>query len=55
MAAPMSFSCSYGTCRSEMDARYHLNSRDPQLYALLTKVYTSNRGQTASGLKICYS
>ena len=54
-ATPLPCSCSYGTCRSETDVRYHLNQRDPQLYALLNQVYTNNRGTTGSGLKICYA
>jgi len=46
--------CSYGQCRSEADARYHLWERDPQLYSLLASVYTNNDASKASGLTVCY-
>ncbi|KAL8575887.1 hypothetical protein ACOMHN_027285 [Nucella lapillus] len=40
-------------CRTEMDARRHLQQVDPKLYALLVYVYTSNRPQLPSGLTVC--
>ncbi|KAL8589360.1 hypothetical protein ACOMHN_021512 [Nucella lapillus] len=46
--------CSYGPCRTEMEARNHLLSRDPNLYNFLVHIYTNGQGSLSSGIKTCY-
>ncbi|XP_076469243.1 uncharacterized protein LOC143299745 [Babylonia areolata] len=46
--------CSYGECRTEMDARQHLRSRDYNLYNFLAHIWTNGRGDLSSGIKTCY-
>ncbi|KAL8575883.1 hypothetical protein ACOMHN_027281 [Nucella lapillus] len=40
-------------CRTEMEARRHIQQVDPQLYTLLSYVYTDNRPQLHSHLTAC--
>ncbi|XP_076465512.1 uncharacterized protein LOC143297193 [Babylonia areolata] len=40
-------------CRTEMEARHHIQQQDPKLYQLLVYVYTNNRPQLPSGLAVC--
>ncbi|XP_076451415.1 uncharacterized protein LOC143287339 [Babylonia areolata] len=40
-------------CGSEQEVRQHLHSRDPQLWSLLTDVYTQGNATLTSGLTIC--
>ncbi|XP_076468121.1 uncharacterized protein LOC143298956 [Babylonia areolata] len=40
-------------CRTEMDARRHVQQKDPKLYNLLVYVYTNNRPQLPGGLTVC--
>ncbi|KAK7486169.1 hypothetical protein BaRGS_00022635 [Batillaria attramentaria] len=45
--------CSGGKCRTEMQARDHIQAKDPQLATILSHVYTNGHIHTASGIKVC--
>ncbi|KAK7091426.1 uncharacterized protein [Littorina saxatilis] len=45
--------CGGHRCRTEADVRHRIQSQDPNLFSLLSHVYTSDHPTTPSGITIC--
>ncbi|KAK3586222.1 hypothetical protein CHS0354_003295 [Potamilus streckersoni] len=45
--------CGLSLCRTEAEERQHIRERDPELYAILSEVYTNNRPSLPGNLGVC--
>ncbi|KAL3891518.1 hypothetical protein ACJMK2_003779 [Sinanodonta woodiana] len=45
--------CGLALCRTEAEERQHIRERDPELYAILSEVFTNNRPSLPGNLGVC--